>query len=327
MSSNSIHAVVNNEFSLVNEHILSQLKSEIPLIEQIGYYIISNGGKRLRPLLVLMAARACGKTDDASYQDNMIKMATIIEFIHTATLLHDDVVDESDMRRGKKTANEEWGNAPSVLVGDFLYSRAFQIMVEVGSMQCMQILAETTNIISEGEVQQLINCGNPSTSEESYLKVIQYKTAKLFEGAALCGAIVANADKVQQQALADYGTYVGTAFQLIDDVMDYTSTAEEMGKNVGDDLAEGKPTLPLIYTMKNAPAEAAKRVRSAIETGGLEQLDAIIADVQACGAIEYTQQAAQEQAQLAIDALAPLHDSPYKVALIDLANASVNRRN
>jgi len=327
MSSNSIHAVVNNEFSLVNEHILSQLKSEIPLIEQIGYYIISNGGKRLRPLLVLMAARACGKSDDASYQDNMVKMATIIEFIHTATLLHDDVVDESDMRRGKKTANEEWGNAPSVLVGDFLYSRAFQIMVEVGSMQCMQILAETTNIISEGEVQQLINCGDPSTSEESYLKVIQYKTAKLFEGAALCGAIVANADTEKQQALADYGTYVGTAFQLIDDVMDYTSTAEEMGKNVGDDLAEGKPTLPLIFTMKNASAEAAARVRSAIETGGLEQLDAIIADVQACGAIEYTQQAAQEQAQLAINALAPLHDSAYKTALIDLANASVNRRN
>jgi len=327
MSSNSIHAVVNNEFSLVNEHILSQLKSEIPLIEQIGYYIISNGGKRLRPLLVLMAARACGQADDDSYQDNMVKMATIIEFIHTATLLHDDVVDESDMRRGKKTANEEWGNAPSVLVGDFLYSRAFQIMVEVGSMQCMQILAETTNIISEGEVQQLINCGDPSTSEESYLKVIQYKTAKLFEGAALCGAIVANADAEKQQALADYGTYVGTAFQLIDDVMDYTSTAEEMGKNVGDDLAEGKPTLPLIFTMKNASAEAAARVRSAIETGGLEQLDAIIADVQACGAIEYTQQAAQEQAQLAINALAPLHDSAYKTALIDLANASVNRRN
>ncbi|OUR85240.1 octaprenyl diphosphate synthase [Marinomonas sp. 42_23_T18] len=322
-----MHAVVNNEFSLVNEHILSQLKSEIPLIEQIGYYIISNGGKRLRPLLVLMAARACSKSDDDSYQDNMVKMATIIEFIHTATLLHDDVVDESDMRRGKKTANEEWGNAPSVLVGDFLYSRAFQIMVEVGSMQCMQILAETTNIISEGEVQQLINCGDPSTSEENYLKVIQYKTAKLFEGAALCGAIVANADAVKQQALADYGTYVGTAFQLIDDVMDYTSTAEEMGKNVGDDLAEGKPTLPLIYTMKNAPAEAAARVRSAIETGGLEQLDAIITDVQACGAIEYTQKAAQEQAQLAIDALAPLHDSVYKTALIDLAKVSVNRRN
>ena len=327
MSSNSIHAVVNNEFSLVNDHILSQLKSEIPLIEQIGYYIISNGGKRLRPLLVLMAARACGKPDDASYQDNMVKMATIIEFIHTATLLHDDVVDESDMRRGKKTANEEWGNAPSVLVGDFLYSRAFQIMVEVGSMQCMQILAETTNIISEGEVQQLINCGDPSTSEESYLKVIQYKTAKLFEGAALCGAIVADANKEQQQALANYGTYVGTAFQLIDDVMDYTSTAEEMGKNVGDDLAEGKPTLPLIYTMRTAPTDAADRVRNAIETGGLEQLDAIIADVQACGAIEYTEKAAQEQAQLAIDALAPLQDSPYKAALIDLAKASINRRN
>ena len=320
-----IHDVVANEFGQVNEYIVSQLSSDIPLIEQIGYYIISNGGKRLRPLLVLLAARASAELD-ATKLDQAIQMATIIEFIHTSTLLHDDVVDESDMRRGKKTANEEWGNAPSVLVGDFLYSRAFQIMVDVGSMQCMSILAKTTNIIAEGEVQQLINCGDPDTSEESYLKVIQYKTAKLFEGAALCGAVIAGANTEHQEALRQYGMYIGTAFQLIDDVMDYISTAEEMGKSVGDDLAEGKPTLPLIYTMKYGDPDAIERVRQAILTGGLEQLNTIINDVQNCGAIEYTQQKAQEQADLAIDVIAPLPESEYKTALIALANASIKRR-
>lgn len=321
-----IHDVVANEFGQVNEYIVSQLSSDIPLIEQIGYYIISNGGKRLRPLLVLLAARASAELDTTKL-NQAIQMATIIEFIHTSTLLHDDVVDESDMRRGKKTANEEWGNAPSVLVGDFLYSRAFQIMVDVGSMRCMSILAKTTNIIAEGEVQQLINCGDPDTSEESYLKVIQYKTAKLFEGAALCGAVIADASTEFQEALRQYGMYVGTAFQLIDDVMDYTSTAEEMGKSVGDDLAEGKPTLPLIYTMKYGEKDAVERVRQAILTGGLEQLETIINDVQNCGAIEYTQQKAQEQADLAITVIASLPESEYKTALIALANASVKRRN
>lgn len=325
MQPTQIHDVVATEFGQVNDYIISQLSSDIPLIEQIGYYIISNGGKRLRPLLVLLAARASAELDQKKL-DQAIQMATIIEFIHTSTLLHDDVVDESDMRRGKKTANEEWGNAPSVLVGDFLYSRAFQIMVDVGSMQCMSILAKTTNIIAEGEVQQLINCGDPDTTEESYLKVIQYKTAKLFEGAALCGAVVANASLPHQKALQDYGMYVGTAFQLIDDVMDYTSTAEEMGKSVGDDLAEGKPTLPLIYTMKHGTEGAVKRVRTAIETGGLEQLDTIIDDVQRCGAIQYTEQKAQQQADLAIAAIEPLPDSDYKAALIALAHASVKRR-
>ncbi|MBR7890206.1 octaprenyl diphosphate synthase [Marinomonas sp. A79] len=326
MQPTQIHDVVANEFGQVNEYIMSQLSSDIPLIEQIGYYIISNGGKRLRPLLVLLAAKASAPLDE-SQQHQTIQMATIIEFIHTSTLLHDDVVDESDMRRGKKTANEEWGNAPSVLVGDFLYSRAFQIMVDVGSMQCMSILAKTTNIIAEGEVQQLINCGDPDTTEDSYLKVIQYKTAKLFEGAALCGAVIAGANEAHQKALQDFGMYVGTAFQLIDDVMDYTSTAEEMGKSVGDDLAEGKPTLPLIFTMKHGSQEAVERVKQAILTGGLEQLDTIINDVQSCGAIEYTQQKAQEQADLAIDAIASLPESEYKSALIGLANASVKRRN
>ncbi len=326
MQPTQIHDVVANEFGLVNEYIVSQLSSDIPLIEQIGYYIISNGGKRLRPLLVLLAAKASSELDTKK-QHQAIQMATIIEFIHTSTLLHDDVVDESDMRRGKKTANEEWGNAPSVLVGDFLYSRAFQIMVDVGSMQCMSVLAKTTNIIAEGEVQQLINCGDPDTSEASYLKVIQYKTAKLFEGAALCGAVIADASAEHQEALRYYGMYVGTAFQLIDDVMDYTSTAEEMGKSVGDDLAEGKPTLPLIFTMKHGKADAVDRVRQAIQTGGLEQLDTIINDVQNCGAIEYTQQKAQEQADLAIEAISCLPESDYKAALIALAHASVKRRN
>jgi len=326
MQPTQIHDVVANEFGQVNEYIVSQLSSDIPLIEQIGYYIISNGGKRLRPLLVLLAAKASEELNSEK-QHQAIQMATIIEFIHTSTLLHDDVVDESDMRRGKKTANEEWGNAPSVLVGDFLYSRAFQIMVDVGSMQCMKVLAETTNVIAEGEVQQLINCGDPDTTEESYLKVIQYKTAKLFEGAALCGAIIANANNETQDALRQYGMYVGTAFQLIDDVMDYTSTAEEMGKSVGDDLAEGKPTLPLIYTMKHGSTEAAGRVKNAILTGGLEQLDTIIKDVQACGAIEYTEKKAQQQADMAISAIDKLPESAYKTALISLAHASVKRRN
>jgi len=326
MQPTKIHDVVANEFGRANEYIVSQLKSDIPLIEQIGYYIISNGGKRLRPLMVLLAAKASLHLDDNKL-DKAIKMATIIEFIHTSTLLHDDVVDESDMRRGKKTANEEWGNAPSVLVGDFLYTRAFQLMVSIQSMECMAILAETTNIIAEGEVQQLINCGDPDTTEENYLKVIQYKTAKLFEGAALCGAVIAEANDDIKTALKNYGMYVGTAFQLIDDVMDYTSTAEEMGKSVGDDLAEGKPTLPLIYTMQHGTPNAVSRVRHAIETGGLEQLDTIIRDVQECGAIEYTEQCAQEQADLAIAALPPLGDSEYKEALINLAHASVKRRN
>lgn len=329
MQPTQIHDVVADEFGQVNDYILSQLKSEIPLIEQIGYYIISNGGKRLRPLMVLLAARAAQPNDQLTEAslNNAVKMASIIEFIHTATLLHDDVVDESDMRRGKKTANEEWGNAPSVLVGDFLYTRAFQIMVNVGSFRCMEILSGTTNIISEGEVQQLINCGDPNTTEESYIKVIQYKTAKLFEGAALCGAVVAEADEASQEALRQYGMYVGTAFQLVDDVMDYVSTAEEMGKSVGDDLAEGKPTLPLIYTMKHGSKEAKMRVRSAIETGGLEHLDAILADVRTCGAIEYTETEARKQSELAIAAISVLADSPYKAALIDLANAAINRRN
>lgn len=329
MQPTNFHDVVAGEFGQVNDYILSQLKSEIPLIEQIGYYIISNGGKRLRPLMVLLAARAAqpasGLTE--STLSNAVKMASIIEFIHTATLLHDDVVDESDMRRGKKTANEEWGNAPSVLVGDFLYTRAFQIMVDVGSFKCMEILSGTTNIISEGEVQQLINCGDPDTTEESYIKVIQYKTAKLFEGAALCGAVVAEASHEHQEALRQYGMHVGTAFQLIDDVMDYVSTAEEMGKSVGDDLAEGKPTLPLIYTMKHGTEEAAQRVRAAIESGGLENLDAILADVRACGAIQYTEDKAVEQSELAIQAIANLPESEYKSALETLAQAAVNRRN
>ncbi|GAB3479372.1 octaprenyl diphosphate synthase [Marinomonas epiphytica] len=325
MQFTQIHDVVAKEFGQVNEYIMSQLTSDIPLIEQIGYYIISNGGKRLRPLLVLLAARASQPLTDDSLEQ-AIKMATIIEFIHTSTLLHDDVVDESDMRRGKKTANEEWGNAPSVLVGDFLYSRAFQIMVDVGSMRCMEILATTTNIIAEGEVQQLINCGDPDTTEENYLKVIQYKTAKLFEGAALCGTVIAGASIEHQKALQDYGMYVGTAFQLIDDVMDYVSTAEEMGKSVGDDLSEGKPTLPLIYTMQHASKDAAERVRQAILTGGLEQLETIIKDVQSCGAIEFTQARAQQQADLAIKSIACLPESDYKTALVNLAHASVKRR-
>lgn len=329
MQSNAIHDVVADEFRDVNTHIRSQLTSDIPLIEQIGYYIVSNGGKRLRPLMVLLAAKSCSSfttESESKHRNHAIQMATIIEFIHTATLLHDDVVDESSMRRGKNSANEEWGNAPAVLVGDFLYSRAFQIMVQIGNMRCMEILSETTNIISEGEVQQLINCGDPDTTEASYLKVIQYKTAKLFEAAALCGAVIADASDEEQTALAQYGMHVGTAFQLIDDVMDYTSTSDEMGKSVGDDLSEGKPTLPLIYTMKHGDSNAVERVRNAILTGGLEQLNEIISDVQKCGAIDYTQQRAEEQATKAIQALSVLPASQFKDALVGLAQVAVRRK-
>lgn len=326
MSSSSIHSLVANEFALVDKYILAQLKSEIPLIEQVGHYIISNGGKRLRPIMVIAAAKACNPSLNIVSCDNICKMASTVEFIHTATLLHDDVVDESDMRRGKETANEKWGNAPSVLVGDFLYSRAFQIMVDVGSMPCMEILADATNTISEGEVQQLLNCGNPDTTEESYFKVIEYKTAKLFEAALACGAIISGATIEEQQALTSYGKHLGIAYQLIDDVMDYTSTAEEMGKNIGDDLAEGKPTLPLIYSMKNAPKEAATRIRQAIINGTIEEIEQIIADVKLCGAIEYTENQAFSHIEKATKAISELEDSPYKDALISLANSSIKRR-
>lgn len=321
MQPHQLNPQIEPQFEAVNDYIINHLGSNVPLVEKIGHYIVESGGKRLRPLLVLLAANA------ADYQgDKHIPLAAIIEFIHTATLLHDDVVDNSDLRRGKDTANARWGNAPSVLVGDFLYSRAFQVMVEIGSMPIMEVISNATNVIAEGEVLQLLNCKNPDTSEAAYMQVILGKTAMLFEAATEAGAILADADKDQREALRLYGRHLGIAFQLIDDVMDYLSTAEEMGKNVGDDLAEGKPTLPLIHAMREAKEEDRQLIRQAIRKGGLEDLQPIMDIVRATGAIEYTQQQAQQQADQAIEALQALPATSFRDTLEQLAHIAVKRK-
>lgn len=308
------------QFEMVNDFIINHLGSNVPLVEKIGHYIVESGGKRLRPLLVLLAANAC------QYKgDRHISLAAVIEFIHTATLLHDDVVDNSELRRGKDTANAKWGNAPSVLVGDFLYSRAFQIMVDIGSLPIMGVISNATTVIAEGEVLQLLNSRNPDTTEEAYMQVILGKTAMLFEAATEVGALLADASDKERVAMRDYGRHIGIAFQLIDDVMDYKSTVEEMGKNVGDDLAEGKPTLPLIQAMKVASEPDKKLIRKAIREGGLEDLDPIMNIVSRSGAITYTEEMAQQQADLAIKALEPLSDTSFKQTLIKLANIAANR--
>ena len=322
----SIHASVAEDFAAVNRTILDQLASRIPLVETIGQYIIESGGKRLRPLLVLLAARSLGYPGDESVPgDKHITLATLIEFMHTSTLLHDDVVDESSRRRGKATANDTWGNAPSVLVGDFLYSRSFQMMVEVGSMRIMQVLSGATCIIAEGEVQQLTNIGNADIEESDYFDTIQGKTAMLFEAASHSGAILAGADAEQEQALRLYGRYLGLAFQLIDDLLDYQGDAETMGKNVGDDLAEGKPTLPLIHAMRTGSPEQAALIRQAITDGGLERLDDVLAIVRETGALEYTQQRAEEMASLARAQLEILAPSPYRDSMEALTRVAVER--
>jgi octaprenyl-diphosphate synthase len=308
------------QFEMVNDFIINHLGSNVPLVEKIGHYIVESGGKRLRPLLVLLAANAC------QYKgDRHISLAAVIEFIHTATLLHDDVVDNSELRRGKDTANAKWGNAPSVLVGDFLYSRAFQIMVDIGSLPIMGVISNATTVIAEGEVLQLLNSRNPDTTEEAYMQVILGKTAMLFEAATEVGALLADASDKERVAMRDYGRHIGIAFQLIDDVMDYKSTVEEMGKNVGDDLAEGKPTLPLIQAMKVASEPDKKLIRKAIREGGLEDLEPIMNIVSRSGAITYTEEMAQQQADLAIKALEPLSDTSFKQTLIKLANIAANR--
>ncbi len=314
------HEVVKTQFDQVNELIVNQLYSDVGLVENIGQYIIDAGGKRLRPLLVLLAANSCGYRGD-----NHISLAAIIEFIHTATLLHDDVVDTSDLRRGRATANARFGNAPSVLVGDFLYSRAFQMLVGIGNMEIMRIIADTTNIISEGEVQQLINAGNPDTTEQAYEEVIRKKTAQLFEAAAHTGAVLAGADQNGCEAMRRYGYHLGMAFQLVDDALDYNGTTEALGKNVGDDLAEGKPTLPLIYAMQNSSAEETELIRSAISEGGLEHLDAIISTIQRCGALDYTMQRAQHHANEAKSCLACMSVSAELNAMSELADFSLSR--
>ncbi len=313
-------ALCREDMDEVNRVIRQRLSSEVALVNQLGHYIIEAGGKRLRPLLALLSARANGYAGDLHYL-----LAAIVEFIHTATLLHDDVVDESELRRGRETANALFGNAASVLVGDFLYSRAFEMMVDVDNMQVMAILANTTNVIAEGEVMQLMNVHDADTSEENYLEVIHCKTAKLFEAATRLGAVIAGRDAERAAAMARYGMHLGTAFQLIDDVMDYCSSSEDMGKNVGDDLAEGKPTLPLIHAMRHGDAQQSALIRSAIEHGGYDKIDEVQAIIAATGALEYTEQMAQREARLAIAELDCLPDSEYRQALHTLALFSAQR--
>jgi octaprenyl-diphosphate synthase len=320
MELEEIRALVARDMEAVDALILDRLSSRVVLVNQLGHYIVGSGGKRLRPLLVLLSARACGYPGP-----HHVNLAAVIEFIHTATLLHDDVVDASDLRRGHETANAVWGNEASVLVGDFLYSRAFQMMVEVGSMQVMDILADTTNLIAEGEVQQLLNCHDPDVTEQRYFEVVRAKTAKLFEAGARIGPLLAGADAGTEQAMADYGMCLGTAFQLIDDVLDYQASPEETGKNLGDDLAEGKPTLPLIHSMRNGTPAQAELVRRAVREGGRQYLPPLLEAIEATGAIAYTARVARGEAERAIAALEGIPDSPYKLALRALAEFSVNR--
>ncbi|WP_444887966.1 octaprenyl diphosphate synthase [Microbulbifer sp. JMSA008] len=314
------HRVAAEDFAAVNQRILDQLHSDVPLVENIGHYLVEAGGKRLRPLLVLLCARAC------NYQDKgHIDLATIIEFIHTATLLHDDVVDTSDMRRGRLTANAKWGNAPSVLVGDFLYSRAFQMMIALKDMRIMAILSDTTNTIAEGEVQQLVNAGDPEVSEENYFSVIYKKTGALFEAACETAAVLADCSAEEQNALKLYGRHLGLAFQLVDDALDYRGNPEELGKNVGDDLAEGKPTLPLIYTMANGSQNQAALVKEAIEQRSAAKLVEIVEAIEACGALDYTMERARAAVEDAKTQLDFLPESDQKTALQQLASFAVER--
>jgi octaprenyl-diphosphate synthase len=320
MSLDQVRDLTAEPMQAVDRLIHERLSSDVLLINQLGHYIVNSGGKRLRPLLVLLAAQACGYNGR-----HHLNLAAIVEFIHTATLLHDDVVDASDLRRGRETANAIWGNEASVLVGDFLYSRAFEMMVEVGSMRIMEIMAQTTNTIAEGEVMQLLNCHDPDTTEAHYLEVIRCKTAKLFEAAARIGAVLGEQPPAIEEAMAAYGMHLGTAFQLIDDVLDYSADAAETGKNIGDDLAEGKPTLPLIYVLRKGTPEQVAVVRKAIEQGGRDDIDAVQKAIESVGAIAYTAQSARSAADRAMQALQPLPASPYRDALYALAEFSVSR--
>ncbi len=304
----------------VDTVIRSRLTSEVALVRRVAEYIVGSGGKRLRPALVILSAGAFGYQGTHHHQ-----LAAVVEFIHTATLLHDDVVDASALRRGRPTANALFGNAASVLVGDFVYSRAFQMMVEVESMHVMQVLAEATNVIAEGEVLQLMNCHNPDIGEHAYLQVIRYKTAKLFEAATRLGAILGGATLGQEQALASYGMHLGTAFQLVDDVLDYSGDHAATGKNVGDDLAEGKPTLPLIYAIQHGSADEAALIRNAIEKGGLDELELVIAAIHRTGALDYTRRQAEAEARTASAALAVLPNSKPRDSLLQLAHFAVTR--
>ena len=316
-----VAALASDDMEAVNGLISRSLESDVPLVSQVSEYIVMSGGKRLRPLIVLLAARALGYSGEQH-----IRAAAIVEFIHTATLLHDDVVDSSDRRRGKDSANTVFGNQASVLVGDFLYSRAFQMMVDIGDMRVMQILADATNTIAAGEVQQLMNIHDPDTSEADYQQVIYRKTARLFEAGAQIAAVLAERDPADEEAMIRYGQQLGTAFQLVDDALDYDASAEDLGKNVGDDLAEGKPTLPLIYAMRQGTPEQRELIRQAVLEGGLDRLDDIVAAIRATGALDYTAARAREAVDAAIETLAGIPDSDYRRALIALAEFSIQRR-
>jgi octaprenyl-diphosphate synthase len=324
MQFKDIVATVADDFAAVDRFILSRLETQVPLIREVAEYIVKGGGKRLRPLVALLAARAGGYTGDRH-----VNVAAIIELLHTSTLLHDDVVDASDLRRGRPTVNAVWGNPAAVLVGDFLISRAYQLTVELHDMRLLEILADGTNVISEGEVLQLLNVRDPDTTEARYMQVIHAKTAKMFESAAEAGAVLGARDDAGARRLRDqlgrYAKHVGIAFQLIDDVLDYEGDAAEMGKNIGDDLAEGKPTLPLIHVMQSGPEADAQLVRAAIRDGGLDKLDAVIAAVRRSGGLDYTRAQAVAQSDLAIALLAGLPPSPYRDALEGLAHLAVNR--
>lgn len=316
----SIRAVVETDLLAANARILESLDSEIPLIREIGEHLLSQGGKRLRPLLVLLSARAFGYAGRSH-----VEVAAIIEFIHTATLLHDDVVDRSTLRRGSRTANSIWGSKASVLVGDFLYSRAFQLMVEVGSARIMGIMADTTNVIAEGEVLQLANRHDPDTTEARYLEVVGRKTGKLFEAAARAGPVLAARDEAEERAMAAFGASLGTAYQLVDDVLDYRGSAAAIGKNVGDDLADGNPTLPLIHAMGAGSEDTARAVREAIRNGDLGQLSNVIEAVESTGGIEYTLAMARGHAERARRALRDVPDTRFRTVLASLVEFVTER--
>ncbi len=318
----AVYALVANDFDAVNALIPRRLTSDVGLVEEIGRHIIDSGGKRLRPLLVLLSARSLGYNGT-----DHIKLAAIIEFLHTATLLHDDVVDRSDLRRGRATANHLWGNAPSVLVGDFLYSRAFQLMVELGRIDIISILSDATNVIAEGEVQQLANIGKAEVSEADYFNVIRAKTAMLFQAASQTAAVLVSRDEAPINALRDYGLTLGLAYQLVDDWLDYAGDPAVMGKNAGDDLAEGKLTLPLIHTLRHGSNTDRMIVREAIETRSSAALADVILAVKRCGALDRTRREAEVQAQRAIDLLAAIPSGKYRDALAHLAHFCVSRLN
>lgn len=322
MDISAIRSLVEDDMQAVDSLILHSLSSDVALINQIGHYIVNSGGKRLRPMIVLLAAKALGYSGDKH-----ITLAAIIEFIHTATLLHDDVVDGSELRRSRDTANAVWGNAASVLVGDFLYSRAFEMMVSVNKMRVMDIMSHATNRIAEGEVLQLLNCHDPDTDEQKYLEVILRKTATLFEAGARLGAVLCDAAEAEEQALANYGLHLGIAFQIIDDALDYSNSAEEIGKNIGDDLAEGKPTLPLIRAMQMGSEKQKRLLREVIESGGRDHIDMVKSAIEGTDAIAYTFRLAEQESDHAKQALETLPPSLFRDALATLADFSADRTN